>query len=54
LELDARADVAAVRDLGRAARREAEHQLTRAEERAVLGERDLVAGARSRSAGRHR
>ena len=54
-ELDARADVVAVDDLERAARREAEHQLTRAEERAVLGERDLVAArGRSRSAGRRR
>ena len=45
-EGDARADVAAVDDLERAARREAELQLGRAEERAVRGERDLVAGAR--------
>ena len=44
--VDARADVAAVDDLERAARREAERQLGRAEERAVRGERDLVAGAR--------
>ena len=36
----------AVDDLERAARREAEPQLGRAEERAVRGERDLVAGAR--------
>jgi hypothetical protein len=46
LELDARADVTAVDDLQRAGRREAERQLGRAEERAALGERDLVAGAR--------
>jgi len=41
---DARADVA-VDDLERAARREAERKLGRAEERAVRGERGLVAGA---------
>jgi len=46
LELDAREDVAAVHDLERASRRDAEHQLAGAEERAALGERDLVAGAR--------
>jgi hypothetical protein len=45
-QLDPRADVAAVDDLERAAHREAEPELGRAEERAVPGERDLVAGAR--------
>ena len=43
---DARADVAAVDDLERAARREAELEPGRAEERAMRRERDLVAGAR--------
>jgi hypothetical protein len=44
-ELLARTDVAAIDDLERAARREAEPQLGRAEQRAVRGERDLVARA---------
>jgi hypothetical protein len=44
-KVDARADVAAVDDLERPARREAEPQLGRAEQRAVRGERDVVAGA---------
>ena len=43
---DARADVAAVDDLERAARREAEPEPGGAEERAVRGQRDLVARAR--------
>ena len=41
-----RADVGPVDDLERAARREAELQLGGAEQRAVRGERDLVAQAR--------
>jgi hypothetical protein len=45
-DLDARADVATVDDPERAARRPAELQLGRGEDRPVLGERDLVAGAR--------
>ena len=44
-KLDARADVAA-KDLERTARRKAEVQLGRAEQRAVRCERNLVAGAR--------
>ena len=45
-QLDARADVAAVNDLERTARRQAEPELGGAEQRAVRGQRDLVAGAR--------
>jgi hypothetical protein len=44
-KLDARPDVAAVDDPERGARRKAERQLGRAEQRAMRGERDLVAGA---------
>jgi hypothetical protein len=43
-EPDARLDAAAVDDLKRTARREAEPQLGRAEQRAMRGERDLMAG----------
>lgn len=50
-DVEAGADVAAVDDLQRLARREAEGEIRGAEERAVRGQRDLVTGARVVEAG---